>query len=256
MTTRIVADSAFGCAGQRCLAASLAVTVGEAGKTFTNAIAQAASSRIVSYGLEPGVQMGPVITAESKSRIKHLWFYSSLCLIGFPVPRPFKDEAIRKFRNQLSWYRKPLRSSNGDIECGSIACTLSLFCHFLRGKFWNPYTVGVVYFASPKMTKERISRCSKVFSFFSHQNDRRGLSLFCHFFRGKFWNPYTVGVVYFASPKMTKERISRCSKAFSFFSHQNDRRGLSLFCYYGEKINGKETWESKFWVWLRHADKQ
>jgi hypothetical protein len=30
MTTRIVADSAFGCAGQRCLAASLAVTVGEA----------------------------------------------------------------------------------------------------------------------------------------------------------------------------------------------------------------------------------
>jgi malonate-semialdehyde dehydrogenase (acetylating)/methylmalonate-semialdehyde dehydrogenase len=72
MTTRIVADSAFGCAGQRCLAASLAVTVGEAGKTFTNAIAQAASSRIVSYGLEPGVQMGPVITAESKSRIKHL----------------------------------------------------------------------------------------------------------------------------------------------------------------------------------------
>jgi malonate-semialdehyde dehydrogenase (acetylating)/methylmalonate-semialdehyde dehydrogenase len=31
MTTRIVADSAFGCAGQRCLAASLAVTVGRRG---------------------------------------------------------------------------------------------------------------------------------------------------------------------------------------------------------------------------------
>jgi len=30
MTTRIIADSAFGCAGQRCLAASLAVTVGAA----------------------------------------------------------------------------------------------------------------------------------------------------------------------------------------------------------------------------------
>jgi RimJ/RimL family protein N-acetyltransferase len=30
------------------------------------------------------------------------WFYSSLCLIGFAVPRPFNDEAIRKLRNQLS----------------------------------------------------------------------------------------------------------------------------------------------------------
>lgn len=72
MTTRIVADSAFGCAGQRCLAASLTVTVGEAGKTFTDAIATAASSRVVGYGLDSGVQMGPVITAESKSRIERL----------------------------------------------------------------------------------------------------------------------------------------------------------------------------------------
>lgn len=72
MTTRIVADSAFGCAGQRCLAASLAVTVGCAGKTFTEAIASTASDRIVGYGLDPGVQMGPVITADSKSRIERL----------------------------------------------------------------------------------------------------------------------------------------------------------------------------------------
>lgn len=35
MTTRIMADSAFGCAGQRCLAASVAITVGEARKPFT-----------------------------------------------------------------------------------------------------------------------------------------------------------------------------------------------------------------------------
>ncbi|MCU0568324.1 MAG: CoA-acylating methylmalonate-semialdehyde dehydrogenase [Oculatellaceae cyanobacterium Prado106] len=72
MTTRITADSAFGCAGQRCLAASLAVTVGEARQTYTDAIAQAASTRIVGYGLESGVQMGPVITAQSRSRIEQL----------------------------------------------------------------------------------------------------------------------------------------------------------------------------------------
>ncbi|HEC23365.1 MAG TPA: CoA-acylating methylmalonate-semialdehyde dehydrogenase [Chloroflexi bacterium] len=72
MTTRIVADSAFGSAGQRCLAASLAVTVGEAGETFTEAIAEAARSRRVGYGLDPGVEMGPVITPQSKARIEAL----------------------------------------------------------------------------------------------------------------------------------------------------------------------------------------
>ena len=34
-TTRILADSAFGCAGQRCLAASVAITVGDARKPLT-----------------------------------------------------------------------------------------------------------------------------------------------------------------------------------------------------------------------------
>lgn len=72
MTTKIITDSAFGCAGQRCLAASLAITVGEAGRVFTEQISEAASSRKVGYGLEQGVEMGPVITAESRSRIESL----------------------------------------------------------------------------------------------------------------------------------------------------------------------------------------
>jgi malonate-semialdehyde dehydrogenase (acetylating) / methylmalonate-semialdehyde dehydrogenase len=72
MTTRIMADSAFGCAGQRCLAASVAVTIGEARKTFTDAIAAAAQSRNVGYGLDEGVQMGPVISTQSKTRIEGL----------------------------------------------------------------------------------------------------------------------------------------------------------------------------------------
>jgi malonate-semialdehyde dehydrogenase (acetylating)/methylmalonate-semialdehyde dehydrogenase len=72
MATKIVADSAFGCAGQRCLAVSLAVTVAEARNTFTEMICDAASSRVVGYGLDVGVQMGPVINAASKSRIESL----------------------------------------------------------------------------------------------------------------------------------------------------------------------------------------
>ena len=42
LTTSIVADSAFGNAGQRCLAASLAITVGERDKIFAPALAEAA----------------------------------------------------------------------------------------------------------------------------------------------------------------------------------------------------------------------
>lgn len=72
MTARIMGDSAFGCAGQRCLAASVAITVGEARNPFTELMADVAVSRKVGYGLDEGVQMGPVITAESKVRIEGL----------------------------------------------------------------------------------------------------------------------------------------------------------------------------------------
>ena len=70
--TQIITDSAFGCAGQRCLAVSVAVTVGEAQKTFRDSIADAAASLRVGNGLDDGVQMGPVITAQSRSRIESL----------------------------------------------------------------------------------------------------------------------------------------------------------------------------------------
>jgi len=72
MATSIIADSSFGCAGQRCLATSVTITVGEADSTFKEHIANAAATRKVGYGLDPEVEMGPVITAESKQRIESL----------------------------------------------------------------------------------------------------------------------------------------------------------------------------------------
>jgi malonate-semialdehyde dehydrogenase (acetylating)/methylmalonate-semialdehyde dehydrogenase len=72
MTTRILADSAFGCAGQRCLATSVAITVGDARNEFTERITADAMGRKVGYGLDEGVAMGPVISAESKARIEGL----------------------------------------------------------------------------------------------------------------------------------------------------------------------------------------
>ena len=67
-TVQVVADSAFGCAGQRCLAASMAVLVGDARAPFRDSLRDAAASRITGFGLD-AVQMGPVISAESKARI-------------------------------------------------------------------------------------------------------------------------------------------------------------------------------------------
>jgi malonate-semialdehyde dehydrogenase (acetylating)/methylmalonate-semialdehyde dehydrogenase len=72
MATEIVADSAFGCAGQRCLASSLAITVGDAGKKFPKTITAAAGSRKVGFGLQEHIQMGPVISPQSQSRIEGL----------------------------------------------------------------------------------------------------------------------------------------------------------------------------------------
>ncbi len=71
-TTNIMMDSAFGCSGQRCLAATIAIMVGEADKTFIPAFADAASKRVTGYGLNPDVQMGPVITEHDKVRIEGL----------------------------------------------------------------------------------------------------------------------------------------------------------------------------------------
>jgi malonate-semialdehyde dehydrogenase (acetylating) / methylmalonate-semialdehyde dehydrogenase len=72
MTTKSAADSAFGCAGQRCLAASLAITVGDSRNLFTEAIADAAQQRVVGYALDQQVQMGPLITPHSQARIQGL----------------------------------------------------------------------------------------------------------------------------------------------------------------------------------------
>src|SRR5215467_5521824 len=44
MATQIISDSAFGCAGQRCLAVSVAITVGEAQKTFRDSITESAAN--------------------------------------------------------------------------------------------------------------------------------------------------------------------------------------------------------------------
>ncbi|GAB1451878.1 CoA-acylating methylmalonate-semialdehyde dehydrogenase [Draconibacterium sp.] len=72
MTAKIVADSVYGCAGQRCLAASNIITVGDSQGFIKDALVEAAKSKTTGFGLDDGIEMGPVITAESKSRVEYL----------------------------------------------------------------------------------------------------------------------------------------------------------------------------------------
>lgn len=71
-TVKVVSDSAFGCAGQRCLAASLAFAVGDASAPFVEAMSEAAETRNVGDGLDAETEMGPLITHASRERVESL----------------------------------------------------------------------------------------------------------------------------------------------------------------------------------------
>jgi malonate-semialdehyde dehydrogenase (acetylating)/methylmalonate-semialdehyde dehydrogenase len=65
----ISSESAFGCAGERCLANSVVIAVGDAyDKVKAGLVAHAKSIR-VGNGVDPGVTMGPVITQAHKEKI-------------------------------------------------------------------------------------------------------------------------------------------------------------------------------------------
>ncbi|MDR2232545.1 MAG: CoA-acylating methylmalonate-semialdehyde dehydrogenase [Tannerella sp.] len=71
-TVNIIADSVYGCAGQRCLAASLIITVGKAHELFRDKLVEAARAKKTGDGMADGVAMGPVITRESRERIERV----------------------------------------------------------------------------------------------------------------------------------------------------------------------------------------
>jgi malonate-semialdehyde dehydrogenase (acetylating) / methylmalonate-semialdehyde dehydrogenase len=68
----IAAESAFGNAGQRCLAGGSMITVGSSGDAFSAAISDLARARNLGSGLVSGVELGPVITAASAQRVEEL----------------------------------------------------------------------------------------------------------------------------------------------------------------------------------------
>jgi len=65
----VITESFYGCAGERCLAGSVLVPVGEAHGPARDRMVAAAKALRVGDGLEPDVTMGPVISAPHRDRV-------------------------------------------------------------------------------------------------------------------------------------------------------------------------------------------
>src|SRR5229473_775738 len=66
-----ISESFYGCAGERCLAGSMLVPIGDAHRDARDRMVEAAKSLKVGDGTQPGVSMGPVISANHRSRVLH-----------------------------------------------------------------------------------------------------------------------------------------------------------------------------------------
>ncbi|HSS61050.1 MAG TPA: CoA-acylating methylmalonate-semialdehyde dehydrogenase [Candidatus Limnocylindrales bacterium] len=64
-----ILNSAFGNAGERCLAGSVAVAVGQAADAMLDPLRDAAAKMVVGPGDQQGVQVGPLIRAEHRDRV-------------------------------------------------------------------------------------------------------------------------------------------------------------------------------------------
>jgi malonate-semialdehyde dehydrogenase (acetylating)/methylmalonate-semialdehyde dehydrogenase len=62
-------ESCFGCAGERCLANSVVLAVGDAHAKIRDRLVDEAKKIVVGDGLEPGVTMGPLITRQHRDKV-------------------------------------------------------------------------------------------------------------------------------------------------------------------------------------------
>jgi malonate-semialdehyde dehydrogenase (acetylating)/methylmalonate-semialdehyde dehydrogenase len=65
----VISESFYGCAGERCLAGSMLVPVGDVHNEARDRMVDAARAIRVGDGAQPGVTMGPVISAKHRDRV-------------------------------------------------------------------------------------------------------------------------------------------------------------------------------------------
>lgn len=62
--------AAYGSAGERCMAISIAVLVGDVADRIVPAVAERARKLVIGDGMSPEVEMGPIVTGEALKRIE------------------------------------------------------------------------------------------------------------------------------------------------------------------------------------------
>src|SRR5919198_397751 len=65
----VITESFYGCAGERCLAGSMLVPIGDAHREARDRMVASARAIKVGDGTQPGVAMGPVISAKHRERV-------------------------------------------------------------------------------------------------------------------------------------------------------------------------------------------
>ncbi len=62
--------AAYGSAGERCMAISVAVLVGDVGDRIVPRLAERARSLVIRNGMDPAAEMGPIVTQQARDRIE------------------------------------------------------------------------------------------------------------------------------------------------------------------------------------------
>jgi malonate-semialdehyde dehydrogenase (acetylating) / methylmalonate-semialdehyde dehydrogenase len=72
MAVDALMGAAYGSAGERCMAISVAVAIGDAGDKLVDALARRTEALKIGDGMACGIEMGPVVTAAARQRIERL----------------------------------------------------------------------------------------------------------------------------------------------------------------------------------------
>ncbi|KAG5898606.1 hypothetical protein JTB14_020982 [Gonioctena quinquepunctata] len=145
--------AAFGAAGQRCMALSVAILVGEA-QNWIGEIAEKAKKLKVNAGHEPGTDVGPVISPQAKQRILQL--VESGIKQGAKCPLDGRNVKVEKYPNGnfvgptlltdvLPSYECYKEEIFGPVLCVMSADTLEDAIQIINS---NPYGNGTAIFTS------------------------------------------------------------------------------------------------------------
>ena len=72
MAVDALMGAAYGSAGERCMAISVAVAIGDAGDQLVSALAERTAKLKIADGMSAGAEMGPVVTQAARQRIERL----------------------------------------------------------------------------------------------------------------------------------------------------------------------------------------